>query len=90
MKGVGWCCPLGVLALGHFRRWKPRSATSCILPGVIWPELQNDLQISATCALLGEEAKRGQAANQGLLPLVLGLGPLRERSRACQGQMLLI
>ena len=40
---MAWNCPLGVLVLGHPRRYRSRSATTCALPRTIWHKLQSYL-----------------------------------------------
>ena len=54
----------------------------CALPGVIWNDLQSNLQMAATSAGLGG-AQRSQAVNQGWLLLVPGLGSLSKKYGAC-------
>ena len=65
---------LGALVLGTPRRCRPRLGTACALPGPTYQELQNNLQIAATCAGLGG-SQQSQVVNLGWLLLVLGLGP---------------
>ena len=45
--------PLGVQALVPPERCRQRSATTCVLTGATWHKLQNDLQLTATCARFG-------------------------------------
>ena len=52
-------------------------------------DLQNDLQMGATCSGL-EVPGRGQAVNKVQLQLVPGLEPLTKRQGACRGQMFLV
>ena len=62
-----------------------RLATVCALTGAIWNELQSICRW--LLLMLGLEVpRRGQAVIQGWLPLLLSLGPLTKRYRACQVQ----
>ena len=72
----------GCAVSGAPRRCRPRSATTCVLPGSLTKSYK--VIFRWLLIVLGLEVpRRGQPANQGQLPLVLGLGPLSKRHGAC-------
>ena len=81
---------LGVLSPRPPGRCRPRSAASCALARATQHELQNNLQMAATCAGLEGIWKRPSYMNQDWLLLVPDLGPLSEGYGACRGQMLFV
>ena len=68
------------------------SSGSALAVFCIWSPYMNYKAICRWLLLvLGLEVpQRGQAVNQGLLPLLPGLGPLCKRYGSCWGQMLLV